>query len=326
MNIIRYILTAVAFEKQPAAVPSDVNEGITFRQSQESIIIHQPGTKPDDNIELAALTVANLKGENKTFVWNKGAPKPLGMPKNACIEVVNLKAKYKPFNVVDSNNVVINLFGEFWGETHSPDSNFPCWGHWPVSRNEDIERFDDIFKEAYLGKIPWSEGSPKLSKFLSYDRPSHTSVSYMFWDLYEKTDNSFTRILLNGLTDKPVEEIVFLAKSWRHPAELKVLSRNYSSKGFDKSQKAYILACEKNGEPSTLKFELSASKEKPIFNPAFVIQNWGDAHVKLKINGKQIKEGNDLKFGYNRKLDGTDLIVWIKIQSENSLTIEIKQP
>ena len=231
----------------------DTSQGVLFRQYDESIIFFQPGTKPEDSLNLDALTIANLKGENKTFVWDKGAPEPLGMPEKPCIKIINLKAKYKPYSIFEPNNVVMNLFGEFWGRKHAPDTNFQCWGHWPVSSEQDMLNFLEVFKDVYLKNIPSSEGGAKLSEYLSYDRPTHTSVAYTFWDPYEKTDNSFTKIFLNGLSNRPTKEIVSLAKSWINPPELKVLSKGFSSNGFDKSQKAYILACENNVKPSKLK-------------------------------------------------------------------------
>lgn len=247
----------------------------------------------------------------------------MGMPEKPCIKIINLKAKYKPYSIFEPNNVVMNLFGEFWGRKHAPDTNFQCWGHWPVSSEQDMLNFLEVFKDVYLKNIPSSEGGAKLSEHLSYDRPTHTSVAYTFWDPYAKTDNSFTKIFLNGLSDRPTKEIVSLAKSWVNPPELKVLSKGFSSNGFDKSQKAYILACENNVKPSKLKCELIASKENPIFNPAFVIQNWGEGGAKLKINGKNVKQSSNFKIGYNRRLEGTDLVVWIKKESEKPLKLGI---
>jgi hypothetical protein len=301
----------------------DTSQGVLFRQYDESIIFFQAGTKPEDSLNLAALTVANLKGENKTFVWDKGAPEPLGMPENSCIKIINVKAKYKPYSIFEPNNVVMNLFGEFWGQKHAPDTNFQCWGHWPVSSKEDMQHFLGVFKDMHLKNTPESQAGEKLFKLLSCDRPTHTSVAYTFWDPYEKTDHSFTKIFLNGLSNKPLAETVSLAKSWINPPELKVLSEGLTGKGFDKTQKAYILACEKSNRPSKLKMKLAASKENPIFNPAFVIQNWGESHAKLRIDGKDIKQGKDFKIGHNRRLEGTDLIIWIKKESEKPLKLEM---
>jgi len=41
----------------------------------EAIVLNQPGTMPEDNVELGALSVANMEGNSKTYIWNQnGAP------------------------------------------------------------------------------------------------------------------------------------------------------------------------------------------------------------------------------------------------------------
>jgi len=278
----------------------DPNQGIAHRECHESIIINQPGSKPDDNIEQSAVTLANLKGQEKTYLWKNGAPEFAGQPEDACIQMINLKAKYKPFVVVEPENVWFRPFREFAGKSHAPGSNFFCWDHWPVSQEENVYRF-----------------------ITSYDRPSHTSLCHIIWSPYEKTDNSITYLLLNGLTEKSAAEMVPLAKSWIYPPELKLTSGNFSSKGYDKAQKAYILTCNKAGKPSKLKFELAASEEKPVVNPAFVIDAWGENQPELKINGKLIEQNNDSRIAHRRRLEATDLIIWLKTESNKPLKLEL---
>ncbi len=65
----------------------------------ESIVLCQPGTKPEDNVHLEAMTLVNMKGENHTYSWANGAPvfKKGENPENPVIQIVNLKSEYKPF-------------------------------------------------------------------------------------------------------------------------------------------------------------------------------------------------------------------------------------
>ena len=58
-------------------------------------------------------------------------------------------------------------------------------------------------------------------------------------------------------------------------------------------------------------------------NPAFVIKNWGKSDVELKVDGKKINHGKDFRFGHRRTLEGTDLIVWFKAESEKPLKVTI---
>ncbi len=50
---------------------------------QETIVLHQPGTRPEDNIELEAMTLANLRGETRTYSWKDGAPTAFDAPEDA---------------------------------------------------------------------------------------------------------------------------------------------------------------------------------------------------------------------------------------------------
>jgi len=124
-------------------------------------------------------------------------------------------------------------------------------------------------------------------------------------------------LFIGGLTDKKVEELIPLGRSWCKPPELKILAGKFVDNGFDQAQKAYLLNCVSS---STLKLSLSANEHSPIVNPAFVIKDWGPATPALKVDGGNVK---DFRFGYNHRIDGTDLAIWIKIKSANPINIEL---
>ncbi|MHC4457508.1 MAG: hypothetical protein ACYS0I_10540 [Planctomycetota bacterium] len=113
--------------------------------------------------------------------------------------------------------------------------------------------------------------------------------------------------------------LVPLARSWNHPAELKVLEGNVKSKGYDKFQRAYVLECEDGA--CNVELSVSGSEDSAIVNPAFVINSWGDANVKLEIDDKKVKRRKNFHFGYRHRLEGTDLIVWIKVESTKPIKI-----
>jgi hypothetical protein len=50
-------------------------------------------------------------------------------------------------------------------------------------------------------------------------------------------------------------------------------------------------------------------------NPAFILQNWGAAEPRLTIDGKSIARGPNFRYGFVPKLEGTDLIVWLAMES-----------
>jgi hypothetical protein len=45
--------------------------------------------------------------------------------------------------------------------------------------------------------------------------------------------------------------------------------------------------------------------------------------IPISLHSKGIKQGKVFKIGHNRRLEGTDLIVWLKNESEKPLNLEI---
>ena len=125
-----------------------------------------------------------------------------------------------------------------------------------------------------------------------------------------------------GLTDKPIEELTPLAKSWLHPAEIKLYTSAFTTERYSRDQRAYILR-KLSKAIAPFDFILDASDDSPVVNPAFVIKNWGDAVVTLKINGKPIKHGKNFRFGHRHTLKGSDLIVWIRTESTEPIQITL---
>ncbi len=46
----------------------------------------------------------------------------------------------------------------------------------------------------------------------------------------------------------------------------------------------------------------------------------------LRIDGKDIPRGKDFRFGHNKTLEGTDLIVWAKTQGDKKNFFKIEAP
>jgi hypothetical protein len=155
------------------------------------------------------------------------------------------------------------------------------------------------------------------------DRASHASLSHWNWGAYEETDNSMTKIMLNGLTTKTVEELLPLAKSWSYPAKLEIKGNGFVSEGYDPTDMAYHISCEKPVKSGKLEMKLAASEDSPVVNPAFVIKGWGDADAALKINGKKIKRGKNFRAGLRDTLESTDLIVWLRTESTEPVKISL---
>jgi hypothetical protein len=268
---------------------------------QQTELLNQPGTRPQDNVELEAMTIANMDGETETWSWRKpygklaSGAQPI---KNGNIQVMNLKAPQHHF--------VIGEAGAYWKPfdfgAREGFSTMPCWNHWPVAQLPNDGRV-----------------TPAV------DRPSSTCLGTLY-PVKHKTDRDDLMVARNlyGLTAKPARELAVLSRSWNFPAELKLAGTAFESHGYDKNQRAYVLACKSAVTPAPLEFTLAGNAQSPVLNPAFVVKNWGDANVELTLNGRTMPRGKGFRFGHHRTLDGTDLVFWIKTETQAPLTLGVK--
>jgi hypothetical protein len=256
---------------------------------QETIFLNEPGTRPEDNVELAAATLINMKGESKTYSWENGYPK-FDLP-DGNIQLVNFKSKFKPFLILRTGG----SFDVFNGEVRPEYSHFPWWNHWPVAQ---------IVSDGRSANAP--------------DQAAHSSLSW---------GDPIVDAALYGMTDKDPKTLVPLARSWNFPAVLKLKSGGFESHGYDFTQRAYLLNA--NGNPGTIRFILEGSKDSPVVNPAFVIKNFSDKNFsgkdfRLTINGKSIPHGKDFRYSVEYDVEGNaSMIVWIRYTAETHIEIEM---
>jgi hypothetical protein len=271
------------------------NENI--HQWQETIFFNQPGTKPEDNVDIEALTLVNMDGEIHTYSWEDGPPTPYDKPVNANIQMTNLKAKNRPFIIFEPGGEIIEYP---WG-VRKDWSNFHWRNHWPVSRIPNDSR-----------------------SVTSIDRPSHTALAEGRPLVVKGEGDSYMSVSLYGLTEQKAGELVPLARSWTNPAELTLNSNGFNSNGYDKYQRAYVLSTSTNSSSSELRLELAGSDENPVINPAIIIKGWEKAGVELFLNGEPVDKGKDFRVGYRQTPQGSDLIVWIDKVTHKSLKLILK--
>jgi arylsulfatase A len=292
--------------RKQVLMTSRVVLGIPF---VETIMFNQPGMYPWDTVEWSAVTVGDMEGNQADWTWskefggpprhpdwNKGAAKVKTMP----IQRVNLRSRYKPYTIWFPTRRT----GP-WSEPRgaNKDVMFPysSWSHWPVQQVQ-------------------SDGIDVMVP----DRPTHTSLTGGDWDL-EPSDrpDSFKNRVLYGMTDQPFEALIPLAKSWNYPPEV-VMDEvpGFMSQGYDKYQRAYVFDCA-GLDTHRVAFELAASEGSPLYNPAFVLKNWGGSEVKILLNGKEIPSGNHLRIGHVNTLESSDLILWIEYDSKEPASIEL---
>jgi len=250
---------------------------------QETIFFSEPGTKPEDNCELEAITLVNMKGESRSYSWEKGYPKfDISEP---LIQMTNLRSRYRPFLIFrpGSGTRVFNV------EVRPQYSHFPWWNHWPVAQVASDGRHAQAADRAAHSSLVWG-------------RPKGGAALY-------------------GLTNRPAVSLLPLAKSWISPAKLTVAGDDFVGEGYDYKQRAYVINCSKPA--NSLKFELAGSEDSPVVNPAVVIKNWGERPARLKVNGRQVGRGESFRSGHRHTFEGTDLIVWFKTESTKPIKISV---
>ena len=261
---------------------------------QESIVLNGPGQWPEDNINFDAITLANMKGETAVYTWTEKSrdvfdyphgPDAFPNPADANIQWVNLKSTWKPFQIVS----LPAKFTAYNGEKTL--SSFEWWNHWPV------------------GQID-SSGRPALAP----DRASHSSLSHIYWPSTEATESTVTKLLMDGLTDRPAVELVPLAKSWLNPAAIEVTG--LQSEGYRAAERAYVVRRE--GGATRAEITLRGTSESPVVNPALMIRNW-NGNARVLVNGQP--KG---RIGQVNRLEGTDLVVWVELESTETVKIQIE--
>ena len=177
---------------------------------------------------------------------------------------------------------------------------FPWWNHWPVA------------------PIP-CDGRNATAP----DRASHScTTNQLEWADYEVTPNSRTRVMLHGMTDRPAGELATLARSWLRPPELKMMTTGAKSKGYDRAERAYVLSCDEAAV--LLDFELGASDSSPVENVALIVEDWGEVDAELLVDGEAVPRGKAFRFGHRSRLDGTDLMVWIKQEARQPTRVALR--
>jgi len=253
---------------------------------QETILLNEPGTRPEDNIELEACTLLNIEGESKAYTWEHGYP--VFDLEDAVIQYTHFKSEYKPFMIFREGGgfEVFNL------EVRPEYSHFPWWNHWPVAQVV-------------------SDGRSASAS----DRAAHSSLSW---------GDPNGEAALYGMTNKDPQTLVALARSWNYPANLILESSGFKSEGYDYTQRAYLFESLNSRSQSEITLRLEASEESPLVNPAFVIKYWNGDEFNLLINGDPIPRGKDFRYGVEYDVEGNPtIIIWLKYNSEEPVDISI---
>lgn len=288
---------------------TSVPRGRSFFEWSQSLPVMQPGQRPEDVMNDAPmLSLANMDGQSQDYRWPpRQEDRPLP---DANIQVVNFRSEYKPFLILTDRQPRITLppyrqrdpAQEVRGTSMSLESNFWWWNHWPVAM------------------LP-SDGRVAPAA----DRPSHSWAATQDSTPWATTEKSETQLMLCGVTRAPASGLVPLARSWMRAPELKLADSSYLSRGYDAGQRAYVLQAVKPGSDLPLRFTLSATAQRPLVNPAFIVEGWAEADTQLRLNGKAIARGPDFRVGVHRGLDRANLAIWLRTTSTRPVTITIER-
>ncbi len=270
-------------------------------QWQETIFFCQPGTRPQDNVDMEALTFMDMTGNKASYSWENGPPKikQFPNPKYQSIEMVNFKATYKPFSVFDEKRVCRPFsFGNMKDYT-----TFPNWNHWPVQQT-------------------MSDGRNVVAP----DKPSHSSLTDTNGKtqiVEKKADGVYWASSLRGMTDKPIDALLDLAKSWNYAPTISSFSA-VKTAIYDKYQRSYMLSVS-DASVKGITFTVDASANSPICNLPILIENFDAFSAKIKINNKKLTAGKEYQIGKIGTLETDKTVIFIKIKSEIPLNISIKK-
>lgn len=258
---------------------------------QQSELLNQPGTRPQDNVELDAVTVVNMRGDTETWTWAEpyGRRKATDQPiEGGLIQVTNLKSAQRHF--------VIGETGAEWKPftfgAREGFSTIPCWNHWPVAQLPNDGRV-----------------APAA------DRPSSSCFGTLY-PVKHRTDEPDLMIGRNlyGMTAKEPQALAVLARSWNHPPDLRMDNPAWVNQGYDKNQRVYVLTPAPSCSPNEMRLRLMGSFDSPIQNPAFVFNQCAADDVEVWLEGEPVQEGKRLRIGREQKLSGSTLLVWVKAE------------
>jgi hypothetical protein len=280
----------------------------------EQIVVLGPGKYPEDVIEKESISLINMSGDVQKYSWDDDLEVEMPEPKGANISVVNLKSKYHPFIIIPPGPVktvegtwdspFFRTYASKMGKGYRQDpapSAYGWWNHWPVAQ--------------VPGDGRW---------VITPDRPSHFNLTtFVQWNDYEYTDETRTRIMLQGMTDKAADELLPLARSWLQGPKMRITSDTYKGGHYDQSERAYLIEKTDTDSLSPCEFVVEASKDSPLLNPAIIINNWGRQLSILSVNGRKIEHGKDFRQGIRKGAFGEDLIMWFRLNSQKPVKVMV---
>lgn len=151
------------------------------------------------------------------------------------------------------------------------------------------------------------------------DRPTSISSSPCSDPLVHEDGRRLYWVGLYGMNRMDMNELVSFGRSWAYAPELTLAGNDFTSAGYDRSQRCYQLEKVVPGAAS-LELKLLGSKESPVFNPAFRIKHWNARGARVCVDGKEFGQA---LVGVHRELEGDSLAVFLFLNSTVPVTVQM---
>lgn len=267
------------------------------RQFQESLALLHPGQVISDLLEKEFASVADYDN-------NTGAAKFVDDPS---------KPPYGPFSWDKTHAYTVQRYN--FKSEHKP---FICFepGNSMVIRHSSLKSYD---KAGGCNHFPVGQARCDGRSTRMADRPSHcTSFPISDPVIHEEGDRYFWSGLY-GMNSMDLATLVQLGRSWAYTADLSIHGPGFTCNGYDRSRRCYRLNNE-TGKPMPVEFTVLGSKASPVMNPVFHIKNWQAEGAMILKDGKAFKA---CEIGINHQLEGTDLVVFLWLETDAPVKISI---
>ena len=240
-----------------------------------------------------------MDGETHTYTWKKSFPRAFKEPKNPNIQLVNFYTEWDQFSVVNTEDLRVSAYPK--DARFEDDEMFNTWDAWPVSQD-------------------WSDAR----KATNFNKVSHSNLTHIIWKPYVETPAKRTWLMMTGMTKKGADQLYPIARSWERAPKSDLKSKGYSDDGYNKPERAYHFTCDTPGAPESLSFDIAASEDSPVVNLAVVVNGWGKSGATLKLDGEKVEESLDFRVGHRDGFAADDLVVYLKYESSNPLSITLE--
>jgi hypothetical protein len=286
-------------------------------------VLNPAGEMPEDQLEEKAVTIANLKGETRSFGLDGESIG--GRVDEPSIMSVNYKSDHKVYVAYNRAELIKTPWGwEGWWEGLEGDEEESEEPEEEEEEDVDSPRETGLVSTSPLITGPWNHWP--ISQFLSDGRDCTALDRVGSSELNAGiTINAVQAgaMIMYGLTNQDITSLVPMVKAWNYPAAVRNAGE-MSSEGYDKTQRAYVF----RALSDEMSFMLVGSESRPIVKPCFVIQNWLDrsAKAKLKINGEAVESGPNFRQGVVIDTDGTPtLVIWLNLESKEMTKFELSK-